>query len=348
MANEGKLIAVQGVPRRRVRASRLISASVAVALAAVLLYYSVRGIEWRLVARTAAGAQPGLLVLAVLIASGTLFLRAIRWRLLLNAEGAVGVGAAFWGTAAGYFGNNFLPARAGELVRTFLISSQFKLDNAFVLATALSERVADAVALVAISAVVLLTIPLRPGWLAGAAKPFAVLGLVGVSLIVVLPWLEGVGRRLVDRAPLPHGVRMRLAVIMEQALRGIRTFHHPQRLLGFVGLTIVIWSIDALTTVIGAVALGLSMPLSVAFLLVAALGLSSALPATPGYVGIYQFVAVTVLTPFGFTRTDAITYILVAQALSYLVIAFWGALGLLHYRRAGLSVAAAAAKSPPR
>ena len=39
------------------------------------------------------------------------------------------------------------------------------------------------------------------------------------------------------------------------------------------------------------------------------MGLASALPSTPGYVGIYQFVAVSVLTPFGFSRTDAIAYI---------------------------------------
>ena len=55
--------------------------------------------------------------------------------------------------------------------------------------------------------------------------------------------------------------------------------------------------------------------------------MGSALPSTPGYVGIYQFVAVSVLTPFGFSRADAIAYILVAQALVYVVIALWGSLG---------------------
>ena len=64
--------------------------------------------------------------------------------MLLNAEGSVGVAAAFWATAAGLFGNNFLPARAGELVRTVMISSRSGLGNVYVLATALSERVADA------------------------------------------------------------------------------------------------------------------------------------------------------------------------------------------------------------
>jgi len=74
--------------------------------------------------------------------------------ILLNAEGVVSIGSAFWATAAGYLGNNFLPARAGELVRTFMIASREGLANAYVLATAVSERVADAVALVTVAAVV--------------------------------------------------------------------------------------------------------------------------------------------------------------------------------------------------
>jgi hypothetical protein len=104
-------------------------------------------------------------------------------------------------------------------------------------------------------------------------------------------------------------------------------------LSGFAGLTLLIWFLDAVGTILTGSALGLAIPLSVAFLLIAGLGLSSALPSTPGYIGIYQFVAVTVLTPFAFTRTDAIAYILVAQALGYVVIGFWGGLSLLRYRQ---------------
>ena len=117
----------------RIRAWKAIWTSAGVLLAAVLLYYSLRGIEWREVARIAAGASPGRLGLAMSIATGTLFLRSLRWRILLNAHGEVGVGTAFWATTAGYFGNNFLPARAGELVRTFMISSRSTLDRTYVL-----------------------------------------------------------------------------------------------------------------------------------------------------------------------------------------------------------------------
>jgi hypothetical protein len=274
------------------------------------------------------------------IATSTLFLRALRWRVLLNAEGRVSVRTAFWATAAGLFGNNFLPARAGELVRTYMIASQCGMGNAYVLATALSERIADAIVLVIISAIVLLAIPSPPGWLAAAARPFAILGLLGAAAIAVLPFLGPTGRAAIERAPLPRAFQARLVTMMEQGLRGMRAFHHAGRLSAFVALAMVIWILDATGTVIGGAALGLRISLPVAFLLIAGLSLGSALPSTPGYVGIYQFVAVGVLTPFGFNRADAIAYILVAQALMYVVIGFWGVLGLARYRRGGGSIRA--------
>jgi hypothetical protein len=75
------------------------------------------------------------------------------------------------------------------------------------------------------------------------------------------------------------------------------------------------------------------LALPTAFLLIAGLGIGSALPSTPGYLGIYQFVAVSVLTPFGFARTDAIAYILLLQALGYVVISCWGLLAFVGHRR---------------
>jgi uncharacterized membrane protein YbhN (UPF0104 family) len=319
---------------------RAISFGAAAVLAAALLYYSLRGIEWREVGRIVAGAEPGRLVLAAMILTVAMVLRACRWRILLNAEGSLSVPAVFWATAAGYFGNNFLPARGGELVRTLMISSRSGLDAAYVLATALSERAADVMALVVIIALVLLTLPSPPGWLAGAAGPFALLGLAGALVIAFLPLLGPLARGAIERAPLPDAWRPRLVMLVEKGVLGLRALHDARRASSFTALTVLIWSLDAAGTMITASALGLDFPPSLAFLLIGALGLSSALPSTPGYIGIYQFVAVMVLTPFGHTRADAIAYILVAQALGYVVIALWGSIGLFRHRRAAIQKAA--------
>jgi len=54
-----------------------------------------------------------------------------------------------------------------------------------------------------------------------------------------------------------------------------------------------------------------------AMLLLTGLGLGSALPSTPGYVGIYQFVAVTVLAPMGIAKSAALAFIIMVQAYGY-------------------------------
>ena len=66
----------------------------------------------------------------------------------------------------------------------------------------------------------------------------------------------------------------------------------------------------------------------------AAIGLSSALPSTPGNIGVFQFVTVSVLVPFGVTHTDALAYALILQALNYVVVAILGLLALWRYNAA--------------
>lgn len=324
--------------------SRLAYWLIALVLAGVFLYYSLRGIEWGQVWVILSRANLKYVALCLGIASFSLFVRALRWRILLRARASVAVSTAFWATAAGYFGNNFLPARAGELVRTMMISTRSGLSKTFVLTTALSERMSDAIALVLISSVVLLTLRVRPGWFGSAAKPFAILGLCGALAIALLPRLERLWNYILRCIPMPESLRDTLARVLEQVLIGTRAFHDTERLIGFMAFTAVIWFSDGIGTQIGMRALGFSISLPVALLLITGLGLGSALPSTPGYVGIYQFVAVSVLVPFGFSRTDAIAYILLAQALQYVLITFWGVLGFTRFR--GLNLKTVTAKMP--
>lgn len=322
---------------------KALSTLAAFGLAAVLLYFSLRGIDWQGVWKLFQQARPAWLAAACAVSTLSLFLRALRWKILLRAERPVAIPDAFWATCAGYFGNNFLPARAGELIRTYMIHSSSGLSTAYVLTTALSERVSDAIVLVAIAAIALLTLPEQPGWLAHASKPFAILGACGILGFALAPRFAFAGDWLIDRLT-PHALREKLHAILSHIVLGIRAFHDGRRLAAFSAMTALIWSNDALFVTLAARAIDLSIAVPVAYLLLAGLGLASALPSTPGYVGIYQFVAVSVLVPFGMSRTDAVGFILLAQALQYLVVGGWGAAGFWKFRRGKIEEHAA----PPR
>ena len=191
----------------------------------------------------------------------------------------------------------------------------------------------DVIALALAGSVVLMGVAQKPRWIEGVSRTMAIAAGLGALLIVVLPHTGGILKTVLQRIPMPGGIRNRLLRLAEQVLLGLRAFHNWGRLAEFVVLTVVIWVVDAFGAIAGARALGFSISFRIALLLLTGLVLGSALPATPGYVGIYQFVAVTVLTPFGVSRDEALAYILVAQALGYVAVLGFGVPGV--YRLQG-------------
>jgi len=302
------------------------------ALAAVLLYMALRGVAWGRVWSAIAGAHVEFLIAGALIICCSSFLRALRWRLLLNAEARFDVMTVFWATMAGYLGNAFLPARAGELVRTFAISSRSHLTRTYVLTTALAERMMDAIALVLWSSFILMSVHPKPPWLDHASRTAAIFAGAGLLAVIVLPHTGNLCEAVIVRLPLPGGLRKILLHTAQQVVTGLKVFHDVKRFAGFTAFTVMIWCADAFSVAISARALDLQLPFSVAALLLCGLGLGSAVPSTPGYVGIYQFVTESVLMPFGVSKDAAIAYSLLSQAMSYAVILAFGLPGIYRFK----------------
>ncbi|MDL1900494.1 flippase-like domain-containing protein [Anaerolineae bacterium CFX9] len=332
-----------GTPRRKIPWTFVI----AVILAVVLLYLALRNVDWDEMLTTLRSGRVEFLAAGAASLVFAYLLRSLRWRVLLTAEKPLSVETVFWGTWVGYLGNAVLPARAGELIRSFLIARRGDLNVAYVLATAVTERIFDAIVLVLLVFGSVFALPSVPDWLTNASLVMGVVGIVGIIALFLTPRLEPFFRGILMRLPLPHGLREKLLDLMSRFLVGMRAFQQPRRALFFTALTIVIWSVDVIVAMCVAGAFGMTFTIPQTLLLLAALGLSSAAPSTPGYVGIYQFVAVTVLPPFGFTESQAIAFILAFQAVTYLMVLFWGGVGLwrLNVRRSELFTPQTAAES---
>src|SRR5580765_5988936 len=174
-----------------------------IALAVVLLYYALRGVEWLRVWTTITHARWQFLLAACLTTSVAFFLRSLRWRILLNTDAHFDVVTVFEATMAGYLGNAFLPARAGEFVRTYIISSRSTLSKTYVLTTALSERMVDAITLVLASSVVLLGVNPKPDWLGGVSRTTAIVAGAGLLAIAILPHTGDLYARILRAIPMP-------------------------------------------------------------------------------------------------------------------------------------------------
>lgn len=299
-------------------------------LAVLLLFLAFRGVDWGAMVETVRQGQPVYLFIGFWVITASYFGRALRWRVLLSAEKSIHPFTVFWGTCVGYLGNAFLPARAGELIRSAMLGQKTGINKSYVLATALTERIFDAALLVLIVLFSITTLGNVPDWLQSGIVGIGVVGVAGVLGLFFAPYFEPLIRRVLmhPRLPLPESIKLKLEPLITQFLNGMRAFQNPGRALGFALLTIVIWSIDTVFALQIANAFQLTITVPQVLLLLAALGLASAAPSTPGYVGIYQFVAVTVLTPFGFEQSEALVFILAFQAVSYAIVIVWGLTGL--------------------
>jgi len=166
------------------------------------------------------------------------------------------------------------------------------------------------------ASLILLGVHSKPAWMSGVARTMAMAAGLGAAAIAVLPHTGGLCQNILRRLPLPPALRDRLIGLAGQVLLGMRR-STTRADSGFAAFTVVIWVSDAVGTMAGAHALGLTLSFPMAILLLTGLGLGSALPSTPGYVGIYQFVAVTVLAPLGISKSGALAFILMMQAYGY-------------------------------
>jgi glycosyltransferase 2 family protein len=256
------------------------------------------------------------------LGSTTLFLRGVRWRILLAARSPLRLGVVFQVNSAGQLGNMALPARLGDLFRATNLG-RAGLETGFTLATVFVERVLDAGFLVMIAAMILATSSAMPAWLASGARMLASAALAGLLVMLILPRLEWRLATLAENF-LPKHWRERALAFLNQFLEGLRSFQHIGRASSFLLLTAAIWVLDSSSIVVIGSGLGVSLSPFTAALLISALALSSAIPAAPGNLGVYQLVAISVLGTAGIAREPALSLALIMQAMTLFTLAAWG------------------------
>ncbi|MCZ2127155.1 MAG: flippase-like domain-containing protein [Anaerolineales bacterium] len=300
-------------------------------LAALFLWLALRNLDWGVFFATLRNVRYGYLPLIFLWSSATFFVRAWRLRVLLGAE--LPLLNVFWANMAGYLGNNLLPARAGELVRAAYLGKRNPISASYALAAGLVERLMDMLALVILGAAALALNGVLSPTFQNALKSVSVLGGVGLLILFTLPRFEAPLTNWLVKIPVNDSLKEKALGFFRQFNSGLRALNHAPRVAQFILLTALIWFLDASANVFMAYILHLHWTLSQSFVLLAALGLSSAIPSTPGYVGVYQFAAVTALAPFGVSQADALAFIVISQIFGYLIVGAWGALALWRFNK---------------
>ncbi len=263
-------------------------------------------------------AALGLYVVATLM-------RSERWERILRSSGVRAKRADVYALVpVGYMGNNVLPARGGELLRTFLLGGRVESTKRKILGTIVAERVLDAIALG------LILVVLAYDLLRGLPKPNETVLLLGAGLVVLAAVAVAIAF-----------LRYREQLVFY--LRALKPLAEPTRVLvsplGGVLLVVslLIWCVEASVYMAVGSAVDIGMSLQDGLAVVAFTNAAALIPAAPGYIGTYDAAVIFAMDAVtSASKSSILSYLLLLRFVLFIPITIVG-LVLLFVRYGGLS-----------
>ncbi len=288
-----------------------------------LLLYFARSVDWGQVAGTIGRSHPLLVAGALVVYYASFPIRARRWARLLAQSGVRLRGRDLLEILMlGWFVNCLVPAKLGDLYRSYLVKRTFGVSLSRTVGVVVAERLLDVV--------VVFGILIVGGYVAFGRTilpDLRVVYLSGLALGVALV-AAGVGT---------YWVAPRVARFFPAEVRRIGTLFregvvHSFRALPEAGpLTVLIWLAEGARLALVLASLGLELPYSGILFVAVASSLLTTVPLTPAGFGFVEIAIVYVLTVgFGFAPPDAIAVAVLDRLVSVFSVIVVG--GILYAR----------------
>jgi uncharacterized protein (TIRG00374 family) len=278
-------------------------------------------------------ARIDLLVAALVCVGLTYWARAVRWQYLLAPIGVTRFRTAFRTTVIGFAALAILPARAGDLLRPYLLARQEGLSVPATFATIVMERVLDLIAVLMLLAWYVWVFSdesTLPAHLRGPIEVSSALAGIAALAMLAVMWVlashpERIGA-LVGAASrfLPRRLGAPLGGLASTFSSGFAVARQPRALIVAFLWSFPLWVALAMEVWLVTRAFGIDLPYTGSFLLQALLVIGVAVP-TPGAVGsFHEAYRIGVTTFFGAPNDAAVAAAIVVHAVSFVPVVLVG------------------------
>jgi uncharacterized protein (TIRG00374 family) len=312
-----------------------------IAMSVAFLAFAFRGQDLGSVRDALGRTDYRLLVPALAFYFAGVWIRAVRWSVLLRPLGLVSVRDVFPIVIVGYTANNVLPLRTGELVRAYLLGKQTGIRKTSSLATIAVERLFDGLTMLgfmlAATTVVSFTSQLRHLTLV------AFILFVGLLIGLFVLTLGGNFRdRLLQLVlgPLPVPLADRIERIAESFLSGLGVLTRARDLAVVAATSLAAWLCEAAMYWTIAQSLGTTLSdvlgIGETLLTTGVANMATLIPSSPGYVGPFEAgVLLVVNGALGVQREMALSFAILVHAALFFPITL---IGLIIWWRRHLSL----------
>jgi uncharacterized protein (TIRG00374 family) len=280
-------------------------------------------------------------VVAILVA---FFLRAVRWRIILESYEKISIRQAFHPMMIGFMMNCILPGRVGEIARPAILKKNEDIPFATGLATVAAERVFDITLLALFFIATFSAVQINPDlnirfghyYLNRASLESVFDGMVkmGIGLIagIVMISIERIRRLIYSiimaapglfffagppfKAKLIQKVCKPLIGFIENSARGFNLIRHPKKMALCFVFSLMIWGLHALSYYLFSLGSpGIHLNFAEISAVMVIIMFFIALPSVPGFWGLWEAGGMFALSLFGVAAKDAAGFTLANHAI---------------------------------
>ena len=308
--------------------------AIGIAISVAFLYWTLRDVDAGELWAVLRHSDVRWWALAVVCATSIFPLRAIRWRLILDPVApAIPLGALWRCVAIGMMVNNVYPARAGEPARAFALTRETpKVGFAAAFASLAVDRVFDALVLLSLLFIGMMDLPAAQGTLVGERPLSNWIGLGTVAMVALLLVLYAIVVFPARLIGLFEAFSRRVAPRFEQRGRdallafaaGLSVLRNPRDFAAVLFWTAVHWFVHAVAIWCGFRAVGIDASIMAAFVIQGLLAIGVAAPSSPGFFGVFEYIAKISLALYGVAESDAVAWGLGYHILTFIPITLFG------------------------
>ena len=230
----------------------------------------------------------------------------LRWNKLVDIIPGNNFLTTFNYTNIGYFANNFLPARLGDIIKSYLLAKKRNYSKTQVLTSAIIERIFDLMGLSVLFIIAVLRYDIPENILRGGYIFIGILIILTITLLLMLKKSDYLDSKLenLNKYKVINTIRQKIQSVFFY----VRNYLNVKDFAYLTLTTSLIWFLYVFAGFIIIERLNGSLSWDASMLSLIFLGVSFILPSTPGNVGVHQFACVLAFGILGMDKTQAVAF----------------------------------------
>ncbi len=295
-------------------------------ITSICIYFAFRDESYISLLSQIKNIKSSFLILSILLLIFSCYIRSLRWKYILSYNSSTSIHPLFGSVMVGYFGNNVLPFRLGEVLRSYSAAFYYDISFTAVFGSVVLERVMDLGFVIIMFFLILPWVPIKVYSLTFIIAFLAIIIFSFFLLIGLFKYFKFL-TKIKDFSIFKNKISKKLINILEIFLNSIISIKNSEYNSQIILFSIILWVFYYLATYFVLLSFSINLDFVSIWVLIIVSSIAIGIPAMPGAIGTYEAgVKFAMVSLIGITSEKALAFALVSHATSFVPFTLLGAI----------------------